>query len=180
MDSVFESAATRLSQDRAVFKNNINAVNASRTDRAKEREKVSESITSISSHINDARTKFGKELDESHSILDESIDEASENIFREVAATIDKVRQVKNLAAQAHWSLQHELHRERARLAKDIRKLVNRIETVLNDTENELSGSILASGLSERPPRTHLLPVSARTICKDAEAILIENLDVVL
>ncbi len=177
LDSVFESAATRLSQNHTVLKNNINAVNASRADRAKERKQVSESITSISSHINDARTKFDKELDESHSILDESIDEASENIFREVAATIGNVRQVKNLAVQAHWSLQHELHKERARLANDIRKLVNRIETVLNDTENELSDAILASGLGERPPRTHLLPVSARAICKDAEAILIENLD---
>ena len=177
LDSVFESATTRLSQDHAVFKNNISAVNASRTDRAKERKKVSESITSISSHINAARTKFGKELDEAHSILDESIDEVSENVFREVTGTIDSVRQVRNLAAQAHWSLQHELHKERARLANDIRKLINRIETMLNDTENELSDAILVSGLGERPPRTHLLPVSARTICKDAEAILIEDLD---
>ena len=177
LDSVFESATTRLSQDHAVFENNINAVNASRTDRAKERKKVSESITSISSHINDARTKFGKELDEAHSILDESIDEVSENVFREVTGTIDSVRQVRNLAAQAHWSLQHELHKERARLANDIRKLIDRIETMLNGTENELSDAILASGLGERLPRTHLLPVSARTICKDAEAILIENLD---
>ena len=177
LDSVFESASTRLSQDHAVFKNNINAVNASRTDRAKERKQVLESITSISSHINDARTKFGKEIDESHSILDESIDEVSENVFREVTVTIDSVRQVRNLAAQAHWSLQHELHKERAHLANNIRKLINRIETMLNDTEKELSEAILASGLGERPPRTHLLPVSARTICKDAEAILIENLD---
>ena len=177
LDSVFEQAATRLSQDHTVLKDNINAVNASRTDRDKERKQVLESITSISSHINDARIKFDRELEESHSTLDKLIDAASEDVFRQVAQTIDNVRQVRNLAAQAHWSLQHELHKERARLAEGIRKLTNRIETVLNDTENELSGAILTSGLGERLPRTHLLQVRARTICKRSEAILIENLD---
>ena len=177
LDSVFEHAATRLSQNQAILKNNIDAVNASRTDRDKEREQVRKSITSISDHIKDAKTKFGNELDESHSILDESIDAVSENVSREVSKAIKNVHQVKNLAAQAQWSLQDELHKERACLAKAIRGLVKRIEAVLNDTENELSDAILASGLGERPPRTHLLPVSARTICKDAEAILIENLD---
>ena len=177
LDSVFEQAATRLSQDHTVLKDNINAVNASRTDRDKERKQVLESITSISSHINDARIKFDRELEESHSTLDKLIDAVSEDVFRQVAQTIDNVRQVRNLAAQAHWSLQHELHKERARLAEGIRKLTNRIETVLNDTENELSGAILTNGLGERLPRTHLLQVRARTICKRSEAILIENLD---
>ena len=177
LDSVFEHAATRLSQDHTVLKNNINAVNASRADRDKERKKVSESIASISSHINDARIKFDRELDESHSTLDKLIDAVSEDVFREVTGTIDSVRQVRNLAAQAHWSLQHELHKERARLAEGIRKLTNRIETVLKDTDSELSGAILTSGLGERLPWTHLLRVSARTICKNAETILTEDLD---
>ena len=176
LDSVFENAARRLSQDQAILKANINALNASRTDRDKEREQVKKSITSISSHIKDTKTKFGNELDESHSILDESIVAVSGNVVQEVSGAIKNVR-VRNLAAQAQWSLQDELHKERARLAKAIRDLVKRIETVLNDMENELSDAILASGLGERPPRTHLLPISARTICKDAEAILIENLD---
>ena len=177
LNSVFEHAVTRLSQDHTVLQNNINAVNASRTDRDKERGKVLASIDFISSHIDDAKKKFDKELDESHSILDKSIDKVSENVFREVTETINSEQQVRSLAAQAHWSLQHELHKERTCLADDIRKLIDRIETILNDTENELSDAILASGLGERLPRTHLLPVSARTICKDAEAILIENLD---
>ena len=177
LDSVFEHASKRLSQDRTVLENNIKAVSASRTDRDKERDQVIRSINSISSHIDSAREKFSKELDESLSTLDESINGVSENVSRKIAETIDNVRQIDNMAGQAHWSLQHELHKERRSLEKAIRNLVNRIQRMLDDEENQLSDALLASGLGARVSQTHLLPISARTICKDAEAKLIENLD---
>ena len=175
LDSVFEHAATRLSRDHAVLKNNINAVNASRTDRAKERKKVLESIASISSHINAVRTNFGKKFD--YGVLDERIKTVSEKVSQEIAEDIRHVRKIDNLASQAYWSLQHELHEERGSLTNGIHSLVNLIEKALDDAENQLSNDLLASGLGTRMPQTHLLPVSARTICKDAEARLIENLD---
>lgn len=177
LDSVFEHAAKRFSQDRTVLENNIKAVSASRTDRDKERDQLIRSINSISSHIDSAREKFNKELDESLSTLDESINGVSENVSRKIAETIDNVRQIDNMAGQAHWSLQHELHKERRSLEKAIRNLVNRIQRMLYDEENQLSDALLASGLGARISQTHLLPISARTICKDAEAKLIENLD---
>ena len=176
LDSVFEYAAKRLSQDRTVLENNINAVNASRTDRDKERKHVLESITSISSHINDARIKFNKELDDLYIILDERINEVSDKIYQKIANTIGNERRIDTLAVKGQWSLPHELHKERGTLAKAIRTLVNQIETMLNNTENQLSDTLLASGLGVRISQNHLLPVSARTICKDAEDRL-ANLD---
>lgn len=176
LDSVFEYAAKRLSQDRTVLENNINAVNASRTDRDKERKQVLESITSLSSHINDARIKFNKELDDLYIILDERINEVSDKIYQKIANTIGNERRIDTLAVKGQWSLPHELHKERGTLAKAIRTLVNQIETMLNNTENQLSDTLLASGLGVRISQTHLLPVSARTICKDAEDKL-ENLN---
>ena len=175
LDSFFESATTRLSQDYTVLKNNINAVNASRDERAKERNQVLESITSISSHIDDARINFGKKLD--YGVLDERIKTVSEKVSQEIAEDIRHVQKIDNLASQAYWSLQHELHEERGSLTDGIHGLVNLIEKALGDAENQLSNDLLASGLGTRMPQTHLLPVSARTICKDAEARLIENLD---
>ncbi len=177
LESVFERAITRLSQDEAVLKNNIDAVNASKADRAKERKKVSESITSISSHIRDSRIEFEKKLDESHSILDEKINGVSEKVSRTITDTIANVRQIDNLAGQARWGLQDGLYKERTTLAEAIRVLVNQIETVLNNAENQLSDVLLTSDLGARVPLTHLLPVTARTICKDAEDLLIEHLD---
>lgn len=177
LDKVFEHAVTRLSQDRTVLEDNIKAVSASRTDRDKERDQIIRSINSISSHIDNAREKFNKELDESLSTLDESINGVSENVSRKIAETIDNVRQIDNMAGQAHWSLQHELYKERRILEKAIRDLVNRIQRMLDDEENQLSDALLASGLGARISQTHLLPISARTICKDAEAKLIANLD---
>ena len=177
LDGVFERAVTRLSQDHAVLKNNINAVNASRADRDKERKKVSESITSISSHIRDSRIGFQNELDKSHSILDDSIIGISENVSRKITETIEKVRNIDNLERQARWGLQDALYKERGLLTKAIRALVNQIETVLNNAENQLSDALLTSGLGVRLTSVHLLPVTARTICKDAEDRLIEHLN---
>ena len=176
LDSVFESAFIRLSQNYAVLENNINAVNASRDERAKERKKVSESITFISSHIKKERVKFDKTLD-AYGVLDECIDTVSKKVSQEITEDIRHVQKIDNLASQAHWSLQHELHEERGSLTNGIHSLVNLIEKALDDAENQLSNDLLASGLGTRMPQTHLLPVSAQTICKDAEARLIENLD---
>ena len=173
--SVFESAATRLSQDYAVLKNNINIVNASKEERDKERKQVLESISFISSHINDAKTNFDKKLD--YGVLDERIKIVSEKVSQEIAEDIRHVQKIDNLASQAYWSLQHELHEERGSLTDGIHSLVNLIEKALDDAENQLSNDLLAGDLGTRMPKTHLLPVSARTICKDAEARLIENLN---
>ena len=158
-----------------VLENNINAVNASRDERAEERKKVSERIDSISSHVKDVRTKFEKTLD-AYGVLDECIKDVSKKVSQGVAADIRKVK-IDNLATQAPWSLRRKLHGARGDLTSAIHNLVNQIENALNEAENQLSDTLLASGLGTRMPQTHLLPVSARTICKDAEARLIENLD---
>ena len=177
LDGVFERAAARLSQDEVVLKNNIHAVNGSKADREKERKKVSDSIASISSHIRESRIGFQNELDKSHSILDDNIIRIKESVSPKITEAIEKVRNIDNLVGQARWGLQDALYKERTLLAKAIRALVNQIETVLNNAENQLSDALLASGLGVRVPRIHLLPVSARTICKDAEDRLIQHLD---
>ena len=150
-------------------------MNASKDERAKERKQVLDSIKSISSHIDAAKTNFDKKLD--YGVLDERIKTVSEKVAQEIAEDIRHVKKIDNLAPQAYWSLQHELHEERGSLTDGIHSLVNLIEKALDNAENQLSNDLLASGLGTRTPQTHLLPVSARTICKDAEARLIENLD---
>ena len=177
LDSVFESAVRRLDNSHAALENNVNAVNASRDERAEESRKISESITSISSHVIDARIKFNKDLDKAQSTLDESLGEVSENVSRNISETLGRVRKIDNLVGQAHWSVQQELYGARGSLTQAIRDLVTRIETILNEAEDRLSNALLASGLGPRMPQTHLLPITARTICKEAEDKLIEALD---
>ena len=176
LDSVFESAVRRLSQNVTVLENHINAVKASRDERTEERKKVGESITFISKHVVNERTKLEKKLD-AHGVLDECIDEVKKEVARGFAEDIKQVGNIDNLGAQASWSLQEKLYAKRKPLTDGISGLVHQIEDALNEAENRLSDTLLASGLGTRMPQTHLLPVSARTICKDAEAKLIENLD---
>ncbi len=177
LDSVFERVASRLSQDEDVLRSNIDAVNASNADRANERKKVNDSIASISLHIRNSRIGFQNELDKFHSILDDSIIAISDNVSRRITEIIRTVGNIRNLEGQARWGLQDALYKERIILAKGIRVLVNQMETVLNNAENQLSDTLLASGLGVRVPRVYLLPVSSRTICKDAEDRLIKDLD---
>jgi hypothetical protein len=81
------------------------------------------------------------------------------------------------LAAQAHWAIQDALDKQRSRIVKQVQELASGIENKLNDAEQELSDKFAQSGFDTRVTRTHLLPVSARTICKDAEAQLVASLD---
>lgn len=177
LDGLFEGAVRRLSNCEADLKNKINTVKVRREARAKEEKRVNQSINDLRKHIETSRANLEKELDKALSDLDGIIDGVTKKVHRTVSDDLDKVRQIGNLAGQARWAVNSSVFGERRSLTEAIRVLVNQIEPVLNEAETRLSEKLLASGDDAHMPRFHLLPVSARTICQDAEAKLIEILD---
>ena len=175
--NVFEEATRRLARDDDDLHHKLDAVTASSDERAKVRERLSGDILALTDHVQEMRNDMVKDLDRLHSSLDERLVEVGENVSRNVQEALRSTTDVKGLTEQAHWGIQDALYKERSTMAEHVRVLVEGIETKLNQAESELSDRIMRSGFGHRVVRTHLLPVSARSICKDAEAELVARLD---
>ena len=118
-----------------------------------------------------------RDLDKAQGPLHKSILETSNKVFQEITDDLRQIKDIDNLVAQAIWSIQKRLYNKRNDLAEAIEDILQKIEGALNQMENELSETLLASGLTDYVPQYHLLPVTSRTICKKAEAELLNTLD---
>ena len=178
LDSIFESADIGISQDKAIETTKRDAINASTEKREEEVKRTKENIDSINSVVGNARKKFVRDLDEAQGPLHERILETSDKVSQGVANDLRQIKDIDNLVGQAIWDIQSKLYNKRNDLADAIKDIVQKIEGVLNQAENELSETLLASGLTvDYMPQYHLLPVTSRTICKEAEAELLNTLD---
>ena len=178
LDSIFESADAGISQDKVILTTNRDVINASTEKREEEARRIQENIASINSVVTNARNKFVRDLDEAQGPLHKSIMETSNNISREIADDLGQIKNIENLVGQAIWGIQSKLYSKRNDLADAIGDVVRKIEGALNQAENELSETLLASGLTvDHVPQYHLLPVTSRTICKEAEDKLLNTLD---
>ena len=178
LDSIFESADAGISQDKAILTTNRDVINASTEKREEEGRRIEENLDSIKSVVVNLRNKFVRDLDEALGPLHESILETRDNVSREIAADLKNIKDIDNLVGQAIWGIQSKLYNKRNDLADAIRDIVQKIEGALNQAENELSETLLASGLTvDYMPQYHLLPVTSRTICKEAEAELLNTLN---
>ena len=175
--NVFEEAARRLARDDDDLHHKLDAVTASSDERVKVRERLSGDVLALTDDVQETRNDIVKDLDRLHSSLDERLVEVGENVSRNLQEALRSTTDVEGLAEQAHWGIQDALYKERSTMAEHVRVLVEGIETKLNQAESELSDRIMRSGFGHRVVRTHLLPVSARSICKDAEAELVASLD---
>lgn len=177
LDSVFESADTGISQDKAILTANRDAINASTKEREEEAKRINENIELISSVVSNARKKFVRDLNEAQGPLHRRILETSNKVFQEITDDLRQIKDIDNLVAQAIWGIQNRLYSKRNDLAEAIEDIVQKIEGVLNRAENEFSETLLASGLTDYVPQYHLLPVTSRAICKEAEDELLNTLD---
>ena len=178
LDSIFESAEAGISQDKAILTANRDVINASTEDRNEESKRIQKNINSANSVVVNVRNKFVKDLDEAEDPLDKSIMETLDNVSREIADDLRQIKNIENLVGQAIWGIQSKLYSKRNDLADAIRDVVRKIESALNQAENELFETLLTSGLTvDYMPQYHLLPVTSRTICKEAEAELLNTLD---
>ena len=175
--NVFEEAARRLARDDDDLRHKLDAVAGSTEERKKDKSRLSRDIGELGAHAEGTKTDIGNDLERLHSTLDDGLKEVGEAVMRSVEPALSSITGVEGLAEQAHWGIQHALYKERSRVAEHVRELMRAVETKLNNAESELSDRFMRSGFGTRMPRTHLLPVSARSICKDAEAELVANLD---
>ena len=178
LDSIFESAEAGISQDKAILTANRDVINASTEKREEEVKRIKENIDSINSVVGNARKKFVRDLDEAQGPLHESIMETINNVSRGIDDDLKQIKNIDNLVGQAIWGIQSKLYSKRNALADAIGDVVKKIESALNQAENELSETLLASELTvDHAPQYHLLPVTSRTICKEAEDKLLNTLD---
>lgn len=175
--SVFEETARRLAGDDDDLRHKLDAVTASRDERAKEKERLRGDVLALTDHVQGTRNDIDRDSDRLYSSLDKRLVEVGETVSRNLLEVLRSTTDVQGLAEQAHWGIQDALYKERSTMADHVRVVVEGIETKLNQAESELSDRIMRSGFGHRVARTHLLPVSARSICKDAEAELVARLD---
>ena len=175
--NLFERAARRLAQDEDDLRHNLAGVTASNEERANEKERLSRDILEIAAHVERTRSDIGQDLDRLHITLDRRLDEVRESVMRNVEGSLRGTTRLKGLAEQAHWGIQDALYKERSRIAGHVGELVAGVERKLNDAESALSDKLMRSGFGARVLGCHLLPVSARTICTEAEEMLIKKLD---
>ena len=115
-------------------------------------------------------------MDRLHITLDENIEKVREKVMQSVEDSLQGVT-VGGLAEQASWGIRDALYKERSTIAKHVRSIVDGVETKLNEAERALSDEIMRSGFGTRITQTHLLPMSARSICKGVEEELMADLD---
>lgn len=177
IENVFEKAARRLVRENDDQLQKRDAVTASKEERAKVKEQLSRDVLTLTDHVRVTRDDIGNDVDRLHSVLDCHLVEVGKNVSGSVKDALSSTTDVEGLAQQAHWSVQDALYKQRSTIAEHVRVLIKGIETKLNQADSELSDTMMRSGLGNRVLRTHLLPASARSICKEAEAELVANLD---
>ncbi|MDE0026189.1 MAG: dynamin family protein [Spirochaetaceae bacterium] len=174
---LFERTERRLAQDEVDLRHHLEAVASGSKERTKEIDRVSHDILALAGHVCRAKKGVDSVMEPMQSTLDRRLREVRERVMQSVIESLGRVTRVEGLAKQAHWSIQDALYKERDTVAACVRELMNGVETMLNDAENELSEEFMRSGFGKRFPHTHLLPVSARTICTDAEDKLMTELN---
>lgn len=177
LDSVFENAESGISQDKNILTDARDVINASKEERREELERIRNTIASINSEVVNARKRFVKYLDEEQGTLQESIEKTIRKVLQEIDSDLRSVRRIDNMAGLA-MSIGNYLYKHRNVLAQAIRDIVRTIEATLNKAETDLSEKLLASGSTlNQGPQYHLLPISANSMCKDAESQLENNLN---
>ena len=175
--NVFEEVARRLGRDDDDLRHKLDAVAASTEERKKDKSRLSRDIGELKAHAEGTKIDIINDVGRLHSTLDDGLKEVGAAVMRSVKQELSSMTRVDGLAEQAYWGIQQALYKERSTVAKHVRELMRAVETKLNNAENELSDRFMRSGFGTRMLRTHLLPVSARSICKDAEAELVAKLD---
>ena len=176
LDSVFENADAVISQDKAILTAKQDAINASQEERDEELARIKKIISSVNKVVKKSKEKFQKELDEAKSPLQKSINEMIGKVLQKIEDDLRGVKEVNNMAGLAMRTGNH-LYKKRCILVYAIEDIVKKTEGMLNQAESDLSEKLLASGLTvDHMPEYHLLPISAYTICKDAEEELTNNL----
>ena len=90
-----------------------------------------------------------KDLDEAQGPLHESIMETLDNVSREIDADLGQIKNIAILVDQAIWGIESKLYSKRNDLADAIGNVVKKNrKSTLNQAENELSETLLASGLT--------------------------------
>ena len=176
LDSVFENAEAGISENKTILTASRDAINASQEERSEELKRIRKNIVSIDSVVKNARKHFEKSLDEAKDPLKEKIDQTIDKVLQGINADLSDLS-IDNMAGLA-IGIGNHLYKRRNDLAKTISGIVLIIENTLNKAENDLSEELLASGFSfDLRPQYHLLPIPARSICKDVEAELENNLN---
>ena len=176
ISNLFERADRCLAQDDADLRHNLEAVAASGEERAEEKERLRRDILAISAHVERTRNDVSNDVDRLHITLDEKLEEVREKVMRSVEESL-RDETVGGLAEQASWGIRDALYKEGSTIAKHVRSIAEGVETKLNEAEGSLSDEIMRSGFGTRITRTHLLPMSARSICKGAQEELIADLN---
>ena len=177
ISNLFEQADRRLAREDVDLRNYLDAISASSAERAKEKERVRRGNSALEGVLKRTRTGIGNDLDALHSKLDDRLNEVAAEVKETIEDSLRGTTTIESLAAHARWVIQDALHEKRSTIAEHIRELMRGVERKLDTTESELSDEVMRSGFGTRVPDIHLLPVSARTICKWAEEELIANVD---
>ena len=177
LDSVFERAERRLQTVAESLRSDLDVVDAYTEERAKQRTEVDAAHLAIDTLLKDARVKFENTVEEVVSSLEGALQLVADAVLRDTVDRLEKVGRVDQLAPQARWIVQNEIHKRRATIADSLRKVTRNIERFLNGEEITLSDELHRYSLGSRVTRHHLLPVSARTICRAAEASLKDAID---
>ncbi len=180
LDSIFERAERRLQTLAESLRSDLDVVDASTEERAKQREDAGAAILAVDTLLKDARTKFANAVQAKINELDEALHPVATAVCADTADRLKKVGQIDQLAPYARWSVQSALHNRRTTIADILTRFTQGIERFLNGEEVTLSNELHRYSLGSRVTLHHLLPLSARTTCKAAEASLKAALDAVL
>ncbi len=177
LESVFENADAVISQEKTILTAKQDAINASEEERTEEFARVEKTILSINKVLKKSKEKFKKDLEEAKGPLQKRINEMIGEVLQNTEDDLRGVKVIDNMAGLA-MGIGNHLYKKRFILVEAIEAIVGKTEDMLNQEEADLSEKLLASGLTvDHMPEYHLLPISAYTICKDAEEELTNNLD---
>lgn len=178
LNEVLERAYRQEHNDVDLLKRKLADADKSLDERRKEKDAVGKRIASISEHIKNAREKIERSLEEFRNNLHRTLVTIKGNVVDRIKSDLEDTPVIAEHADEAKWIIGEALYGQRHELIYKIRGGISRIEPVLNSTEMELSEILLLeAGSNERATKTHLLTVSASTICRDAEKRLSDIVD---
>lgn len=169
IEAIFTNASRAMESERVSAIEGLSACSASTGEREEEMQRTQEAIAEVKEATAMVQDGIRKHIREAEVQAAAELVPTTKKIAQDVEARLSSVRNVKNLASHAAWSVPRAFSTHRAQLRRPIQDLVEASERALNASEKDLSQRLLKGGMEEYKPREHLLPVNAHALMRSIE-----------
>jgi hypothetical protein len=177
LSSAVDQARRQLESEQGELLQQQRAMDATQTERDQEKDKISESISSLSDIVLQSRAVEARRLDRLELDLRGKLKTSADRMATEIENVLREEKQIDNLAGAAKLAVARSIFSQRGALDSAIDELTAQMERGLEEAEAKLAAEALKSGLKGAPSVFHAVDVSPGELTRSIQKSLQEALE---